>query len=478
MPKTKIVATVGPASNSTDTLKKFIDSGVNVIRLNMSHGTLDGHAELLEHLAAAIPGENTAVAVMADLCGPKVRTCKMDETASSVGAGDTCVIARTCDLGSASRFATSYPRFVDEVKVSDRVLIDDGIIRLRVTEKNADELTCRCETGGTIGTRKGVNVPDSDLSQPSLTDKDRTDLKWAVEHGVDFVALSFVRRVDDVTDLREAIRDLDARTPIVSKIETPQAVAALDDIIDVSDAILVARGDLGVEMDVSRIPMLQKQMVRQCQSAGKPVIVATQMLHSMVTQASPTRAEVSDVANAVLDGADAVMLSAESAAGQYPVESVSMMAQIIGHAHAYRTGLVHRRTEDVTGHLHVGLERDRTTSAVARSAVMVAHDLGASLIAVWSNSGRTARWISKYQPEQQVVIISESAAVCRRCAMSYGLRSLLVPEEYTRKGVAFGELQRRLLQSHDVKQLDIVVLVGDPSSSSRAPTLSIRVIGE
>ncbi|MFQ5463100.1 MAG: pyruvate kinase, partial [Phycisphaerae bacterium] len=474
MPKTKIVATVGPASSSKDTLDRFVKAGVNVIRLNMSHGMLDDHAEVLEHLAAVLPGPNTSVAVMADLCGPKVRTCVMDEHASSIGAGDQCVVVRTCDLGNASRFATSYPRLVDEVNVSDRILIDDGTIRLRVTEKNADELTCRCEIGGTIGTRKGVNVPDSDLSQPSLTQKDRTDLQWAIEHDVDFVALSFVRRVDDVTELREAIRELDGRTPIVSKIETPQAVAALDDIIDVSDAILVARGDLGVEMDVSRIPMLQKQMVRQCQSAGKPVIVATQMLHSMVTQASPTRAEVSDVANAVLDGADAVMLSAESAAGRYPVESVSMMARIIGHAHAYQSGVAHRRTEDVAGHLHVGLQRDRTTSAVARSAVIVAHDLGASLIAVWSNSGRTARWISKYQPEQPVAVISASAAVCRRCAMSYGIRSLLVPEEFTQQGVAFSELQRRLLQSTPANPLDIVVLVGDPSAASRAPTLSIR----
>jgi len=478
MPKTKIVATVGPASSSKETLDRFIKAGVNVVRLNMSHGTLDDHAKVLENLAAVVPQPNTTVAVMADLCGPKVRTLMMDEQASSIGAGDTCTIARVCDLGSASRFATSYPRLVDEVQVSERILIDDGNVRLRVTEKTTDELICRCEIGGTIGSRKGINVPDSDLSQPSLTEKDRADLQWAIEHNVDFVALSFVRQVDDVTELREAIYALNGRTPIVSKIETPQAVAALDDIIDVSDAILVARGDLGVEMDVSRIPILQKQMVRQCQTAGKPVIVATQMLHSMVTQASPTRAEVSDVANAVLEGADAVMLSAESAAGRYPVESVSMMAQIIGHAHAYQSSLAERRTDPAPAHLHIGLQRDRTTSAVARSAVMVAHDLGASLIAVWSNSGRTARWISKYQPEQPVVVISASAAVCRRCAMSYGIRSLLVPEEFTRQGVAFSELQRRLLQSTPANPLDIVVLVGDPSAATRAPTLSIRVVGE
>ncbi|MHC5109233.1 MAG: pyruvate kinase [Planctomycetota bacterium] len=477
MMKTRIVATIGPASSNREVIEGFVDSGVTIARLNMSHGSHADHQKSLEIVRDVAREKKAHVASLVDLCGPKVRTREMDPENSEIKPGDRLRIVRENELGNAGQLGTNYPGLVDEVQIGHRVLIDDGTIRLMVVEKNDDALVCQCRVGGTIGSRKGINVPDSDLSLPSLSEKDRADLQWAIRNGVDFVALSFVRHPDDVHLLRIAIDKTGSELPIVAKIETPQAISKLDEIISASDVILVARGDLGVEMDVSRIPMLQKDMIVRCRKQGKPVIVATQMLQSMVDLPTPTRAEVSDVANAVLDGTDAVMLSAESAAGKFPLESVQMMAQIIDHAHEYQSELPERRAGVLTGRLRVGQEQDRTSSAVARSAVIVAQDLNASLIAMWARSGKTARWVSKYQPARPVVVISQDPAVCRRSMISYGLRAMLVPPEYAELGMSWSELQRRLVERLELNRGDTVVMVGDPAAPARVPTLSIYVIG-
>lgn len=476
MPKTKIVATIGPASANAETLRGFFEAGVTVIRFNMSHGTLADHQRGFDLVREVSTSMGLHIATFADLCGPKVRTQQMDPQDSTIAVGDTCQIVAEATTGTARRFSTNHPGLIDEVKPDHRVLIDDGAIRLHAVERTAEGLVCRCDVGGIIGSRKGINVPDSDLSLASLSKKDRRDLAWAIRNEMDFVALSFVRSAEDVELLREALREAGSEMPIISKIETPQAVANLDAIIEASNVVLVARGDLGVEMEVSRIPMLQKDMVVRCRYAGRPVIIATQMLHSMVDAPTPTRAEVSDVANAVLDGTDAVMLSAESAMGRFPLESVRVMTRIIQHAHDYRYDKTERRGSFVTGRLRVGINQDRTASAVARSAVIVAQDLRAKLIAVWSRSGRTARWISKYQASQPIYVLSEKPGVCRRCEMSYGIGAMLVPGEFIERGVSWEELQRRIVERTRINNGDVIVLVGDPAAPMRVPTISIRVI--
>jgi pyruvate kinase len=476
MRTTKIVVTIGPASNSQEVLGRLFSAGVDVVRFNMSHGSHRDHDSGLAAVEAVTSDRGLHVARMADLCGPKIRTGEMAGGECAIAVGAVCVIARDVDMGTSACFGTNCPSFVDDVEVGHRVLIDDGLIRLRVTEKRADDLVCECESGGSIGSRKGINVPDSNLSVPSLTEKDHSDLRWAVDRGFDFVALSFVRCVGDVEDLRAAICDAGGDVPIVSKIETPQAIDSLDAIIKASDAVLVARGDLGVEMDVSLIPLLQKDIVRRCRSMGKPVIVATQMLHSMVSQSSPTRAEVSDVANAVLDGSDAVMLSAESAVGRYPVQSVAMMNRICAGADAYRPDDGCRPVDLLDGRLHVGHAADRTRSAVARSAAIVTRDLGAKLVAVWCQSGLTAQWMSKYRMNCPLVGMSHNAAVCRRLAMSGGVEPMLVLEPQTSGAAPWADVEDRLTRAYDLKAGDTMVVVGDPTARDRASTLGIYVV--
>lgn len=478
MVTTKIGATVGPASCSPKIIGEMIDAGVDVVRLNMSHGTHPDHQRALGCLQQALAERNAHIAVIADLCGPKVRTGPIDPNEAMIAKGDTCEIVREVDLGTARRFATNHPALVDELEPGHRVLIDDGQIRLRVSEKSTDTLICRCESGGKIGSRKGINAPDSELSLSAITEKDKQDIDWAIRHRVDFLALSFVRRADDISQLRDLLLEIGSAVPIIAKIETPQAIDRLDEIIEACDAVLVARGDLGVEMDVTRVPMLQKDMVTRCRVAGKPVIVATQMLQSMILSSTPTRAEVSDVANAALEGADAVMLSAETATGQFPVESVDMMNRICDEVRRHATANGARRSDLFSVRLRVGQDTDRTTSSVARSAAMVAHDLGAKLLAVWSRSGRTARWISKYCMPQPLVCLSANETTCRQLAMSYGVIPKLVSADQAEGREPWPAVERLLCDQFGLTRGDILVTVGDPTCQSKAQTISIRVIGE
>jgi len=478
--KIKIVATLGPASRSAATLERLLRAGVDVVRLNLSHGSIEEHQAALAAFHKLRWDLGIHAAAMADLGGPKVRTGVMLEGKSDLADGATCRIESLPVEGTAARFSTTHPGLVDDVSVGDRVLIDDGRIRLRVTHKTDRAVECVCESGGAIGTHKGLNLPDSNVSLSAITDKDGRDLRWALEAGVEYVALSFVRRAADVEALRTAMDEAGRRVPVVVKIETPQAIRSLDEIIATSDAALVARGDLGVEMDVWRIPMIQKDIVRRCRRMGKPVIIATQMLHSMVASPTPTRAEVSDVANAVLDGADAVMLSAESAVGRFPVPSVEMLNRIARDALQFRwasacdaagpDGLLDQR-------LYVGHGVDPTRSAVARSAVLIAQDLGAQLIVVWCHSGTTARWVGKYRPLQPVVGLSADETTCHRLALCYGVEPMRVsPAESAGEGASWREVQRRLALRYDLAAGQMMVVVGDPLHPERASNLSIHRI--
>lgn len=488
-PKTKIVATIGPACRGPNVLDRLLAAGVDALRFNLSHGTTSDNNSDLALIRAACEQRCAPPATIADLCGPKVRTTQIDPERASVEPGDTCRIVRSLEQGDAARFGANYDGLIEDVQVGHRVLIDDGLVRMLVTEKEPDTLVCTVTQGGAIGNHKGINVPDSDLALPPLTEKDRVDVAWAVENEFDFVALSFVRRAEDVATLRAELDRLGATIPIIAKIETPQAIDALDEIIEASDAILVARGDLGVEMDASQIPMLQKKMIRRCRVAGKPVIVATQMLHSMVHSPSPTRAEVSDVANAVLDGADAVMLSAESSIGKFPVEAVAMMAQIardanefrledIGHGSAGAADGSPCRTHPPFrgGATVLGFAQHRTASAVARSVVVIAADLGAKLIVVWSRTGRTVRVLSKYQLPQPIVALASDPALCRRLSLGHGVSAMLVDKAHEDGSAPWSGVEERIVSEFELSPGEAIIIIGDPRATDRESTISIHLI--
>ncbi len=415
MIQTKIVATLGPATDSREMIRALIEAGVDVFRLNFSHGTLEQHARTLSNIRAACDETSSMAAVLGDLCGPKIRVDPVEGDGVRVDRGARIDIVAGHVVGTAERISTNRPELVSEVRAGHRVLIDDGCVRLRVEAAHSDRLTCLVEVGGAIRTRKGLNLPDSDLRMSAMTDKDREDLAWAIENGLDYVALSFVRSAADLHELQGLLPLAGCDIRIVAKIETTAAIGHLDEIIEAADVVMVARGDLGVEMDVARVPVLQKQIVRMCQTAGKPAIVATQMLQSMVDNATATRAEVSDVANAILDGGDAIMLSAETSVGSYPIEAVRTMEQIARETESYL------RTRNEAARVDAARTMRRITTAVAHGASLLSRELEAKLVAVWTDTGNTARLLSKTRLSVPVVGLSPDLHVCRRMSMYYGV---------------------------------------------------------
>lgn len=465
---TKIVATLGPATDSVDMICRLLDAGVDVFRLNFSHGTLEQHARTYDHVRKACRQRGSMAAVMGDLCGPKIRLDPVEDDAFDIARGDQITLVGGHVVGTAERISTNRPELVREVGIGHRVLIEDGLIRLRVSKLLDEGLRCVCEVGGTIRTRKGVNLPDSTLDMSTLTDKDREDLAWALENGLDYIALSFVRSEEDLRELRELMPLDGADCRVVAKIETVQAIEHLDAIIESADAILVARGDLGVEMDVEKVPVLQKRIVRGCQAAGKPVIIATQMLQSMVTQPTATRAEVSDVANAILDTADGVMLSAETSVGAYPVESVQMLERIAKHTEDYL------RTRGETARVDPGRTLRRLTTAVAHGASLLARELEAELVAVWTETGNTARLLSKTRLGVTVVGLSPSDHVCRRMSLYYGV----VPVRLTRDDEAsrmFRHLDATLLDRALAAPGDLIVVIAGTRLERHGETNALLV---
>ncbi|MCD6392487.1 MAG: pyruvate kinase, partial [Planctomycetes bacterium] len=319
MIKTKIIATIGPACCEVSTIKAMIDHGVDVFRLNFSHGTLDDHGRFLDALNTARAEHHHTTAVVGDLCGPKIRTARIEPEGQTLNVNDEITITSDPNDSSPTRFGTNYDNLVQDVAVGHRMFIDDGQIALRIIAKDDDQITCRVLSPGPLYSRKGVNLPDSDISSPSITDRDWQCVNWAIEHKIEFLALSFVRTADEIRQLKDYIKKAGADIKVIAKIEKPQAVDHLESIIDASDIVLVARGDLGVEMDLAEVPLIQKRITHLCRRFGTPVIVATQMLQSMIDSPAPTRAEVSDVANAIMDFTDAVMLSGETAIGKHPI---------------------------------------------------------------------------------------------------------------------------------------------------------------
>lgn len=434
---TKIIATLGPASANVPTLVRMIEEGVRVVRINFSHGTLDEFEAMLKVVREASEVAGEPIAALGDLCGPKIRCLGVEGGTLELERGDqvsftkqTVDATRDPDTGVVT-VGTTFPDIIDDAEPGHRLLINDGAIRMLITEKTGEGddalLHGSVTVGGTLSPKKGINLPDSDLNAPSLTDWDRQCAGFAFEKGFDYLALSFVRKADDVEELKELLcehADIAPEPggrsviPIIAKIEMPQAIEALDGIIDAADAVMVARGDLGVEMDLARVPILQKQIIKTAHNHGKPVIVATQMLESMIDNASPTRAEVSDVANAILDGADATMLSGETAVGKYPVPTVHYMGWTARRAEQH---LEENLLREVTPPKHARETKHRP-AALAHGVSVMVQDLQAKCVVMWTASGGGVRYMSQNRLAVPIVALCEKPEVLRQMALMFGVR--------------------------------------------------------
>jgi pyruvate kinase len=417
MPRTKIVCTLGPATDPPGTLEALLAAGMNVARLNFSHGTSAEHAERIERVRQAAARAGLTVAVLGDLQGPKLRIGDLPAGGRELARDEEIVLALQADARDARAVPLPHPELVSAAAPGHRLLLDDGQIELRVESKLRDALRCRVLQGGRLGSRKGVSVPDTELALSSLTPKDRDDARFAVQQDVDYLALSFVRSAADVRELRDVLHGLRSPAHIVAKIEKRQALDAFDDILSASDAVMVARGDLGVETPAEEVPVHQKSIIRACNRAGKPVITATQMLQSMIDHPHPTRAEASDVANAILDGSDAVMLSAETSVGKYPVHAVEVMARIAERTEPH----VANRLHDASGRIA------DATDAVAQSAVEIASNLGARAIVSATLIGYAAGRIARFRPATPVFAVTPDPRVQRRLALVWGVQPWAIP---------------------------------------------------
>lgn len=452
MAKTKIVATLGPASDTTQVVQDLIRAGVDVFRLNMSHGTQQEHADRIQRVRHAATQLGTTTAILIDLQGPKIRLGAFENGGCMLEAGSTFTITTQSVLGTCERASCSYVDFARDVKPGDRVLLADGSIDLKVRRSNGIEAECEVVTGGPISDRKGINLPGVNVSTPSLTKKDVADLKFGIENGVDMVAISFVRKRDDVLRVRVHLEDNDSKIPIISKIEKPEAWTNLDSILEESDGVMVARGDLGVEVALEKVPSIQKSIIRKARRSGKFVITATQMLDSMMDRPYPTRAEVSDIANAIYDGTDAVMLSGETSTGKFPVEAARMMERIA--VEAENSGVRFREVP----------QRDNPTHAdiVADAAYRAAQALNAKAIVVFTSTGSTARLVSRYRPPVPIFAFTSREMTARHLQVIFGVRTVIAPETSSTDAM-LDQLDLMLLENGSTKKGDTLVFVaGQP----------------
>ena len=469
--KTKIVATLGPSSSDPATLARMIDAGVDVVRMNFSHGTAKEHAERVANVKSIAKNLGRTVGILVDLQGPKIRIGDFSVPFIELRTGAHFTITTDPVMGDEHRVNTTYTNLTKDVKTGDKILLDDGKLRLRVLEIKANDVLCEVVVGGTLSAHKGINLPGVSVSAPSFTAKDLLDLEFGIRHDMDYVALSFVRSAEDIRDLRKAIieRIEDGRyLPIIAKIEKPQAISNIDAIIAEADGIMVARGDLGVELPPEDVPILQKMIIKKCNLAGKPVIIATQMLESMINNPTPTRAEASDVANAVVDGGDAVMLSGETSVGRYPLEAVQIMDRII------------KKVEfEQIGHLRI-LDRPHGTvesrlDALGRAACVLAEQMSAAAIVMVTHSGQTARIISRYRPRPNIIAITDRAKILRRLQLIWGVRGMVIDNLTEDSDKALQKIQEKLVNSGMIARGEYIVMLAGQPFFARGSTNFIKV---
>ena len=453
--KTKIVCTLGPVSENEETLRELIKNGLNVCRLNFSHGSHEEHKGRMDLVKKLREELNMPTAILLDTKGPEIRTGKFDAPEVLLEEGQTFTITMKDVMGNKEMCTVSYKGLANDVKPGNTILIDDGLVGLTVKEVNGDDIVCEVQNSGIVKNHKGVNVPGVKVNLPAITEKDRSDIEFGIEQGIDFIAASFVRKVSDVLAIREILEENNAtHIKIISKIENQEGVDNLDEIIEVSDGIMVARGDLGVEIPTEEIPVVQKLMIKKCNEAGKPVITATQMLDSMIRNPRPTRAEVTDVANAIYDGTDAIMLSGETAAGKYPVEAVKTMATIA------------KRAEETMRNRRDKINKSKNvTDAISYATCTTAMDLDAKAILSSTASGHTARMVSKFRPDCPIIATTSDESVRRQLSLTWGVLPVMRNKSANTDQVIVNSIEAAKTAEY-VNENDIVVITAGGSETT------------
>jgi pyruvate kinase len=468
--RAKIVATIGPACQDADTLEKLLAAGMDVARLNFSHGVHADHAEVIARIRTASRHHRRAVAILQDLQGPKIRTGKLKAGREGVRLVQGATLTITVEeelVGDASLVSTTYPHLAEDVRPGDRILVDDGLLELRVLETDGVRVRTEVVEGGILGESKGINLPGVNIRAEAMSEKDRDDMAFGLANGVDYVALSFVRSPDDIARCREEMLRCGRSVPIIAKIEKPEALGVLDEIVAAADGLMVARGDLGVEIEPERVPGIQKDICRRASLAGKPVIIATQMLNSMIEHPRPTRAEASDVANGIWDGADAVMLSGETASGRFPLQSLQMMDRIVREAEATPDAI---RLPAVDPRSYRADFPEVTAAAACRAA----EASGAALICCFTLSGSTARLVSRFRPSVPIVGFSPDQDIRRRLALYWGVVPRVM-EPVKNTDLVADLVSERLLEDQLCQPGDRVVLVHGSPIGVAGQTNSLRL---
>jgi pyruvate kinase len=468
--RTKIVATIGPASNTYETMLALARAGVNVFRLNFSHGTHEDKLLIIEYIRRMNKEEPYNISILADLQGPKLRVGEIENNGIEVNPGDILTFTNEKCVGTLEKIYVSYPNLAGDVRAGNIIMIDDGKIEVVVTEiTKTKDVKVRVTIGGVLSSKKGINLPDTKISLPALTEKDLADLEFIIEQECDWVALSFVRSVKDIVILRHKLQEKKSKTKIIAKIEKPEAVTNIRDIILESDAIMVARGDLGVEMPVEKVPMIQKDLIRKCMHRAKPVIVATQMMESMMDRVKPNRSEITDVANAVLEGADAVMLSGETASGQHPVLVVETMTKIIREIES--TAYDFNREETLKPQPH---SPSFLSDAICYNACKMAQDVNADALIGMTQSGYTAFMLSSYRPKSPMFIFSKERTLINQLSLSWGVRAFYYAEEESLDDILNDQI-KILKERGFLKSGDVVINTGSTPVQQHLPTNLIKV---
>ena len=468
--KTKIVATVGPACDSYEQLKNLVIAGVNVFRLNFSHGSHEDKKKIIDNIRAINKELGCTIAILGDLQGPKLRVGEIENNRLDVKVGDVLTFTNEKCVGTLEKIYVSYPNLAGDVLVGNNIMIDDGKIEVKVLSIEANgDVKVTVTLGGIISSKKGLNLPDTKISLPALTEKDLEDAAFIIKEKLDWVALSFVRRVADIEILRKILDDNKSKAKIIAKIEMPEAIVNLRDIILVSDGIMVARGDLGVELPVEKIPLIQKEIIRKCIHRAKPVIVATQMMESMIDRVKPNRSEITDVANAVIEGADAVMLSGETATGQFPVLVIETMRKIITEVEEY--GYNYNRSADLKPQPH---SPSFLSDAVCYAGCQLAEDSNAQALIGMTQSGYTAFMLSSFRPKSPLFIFTKEMTLVNQLSLSWGVKAFYYDKEESLDAIIQDQIQT-LKKAGYVQKDDIVVNTGSTPIKLHLPTNMIKI---
>jgi pyruvate kinase len=470
--KTKVLATVGPACNKKEQLFELIQAGVDVFRLNFSHGSHEEHVKVIDFVREINKEHGLNIGLLQDLQGPKIRTREVENNGVTLTEGQQLILTPEKLIGNSERISTTYIEMAQDVQIGDMILVDDGKIELKVTKVNGSDVITQVVYGGLLKSKKGINLPNTNVSIPALTEKDREDLLFGLEQNVDWIALSFVRTAEEVLELKDIIKQKGRTCRVISKIEKPEAIRNIDAIIAASDALMVARGDLGVEIPAEQVPMIQKMIVQKCNQLAKPVIIATQMMESMITNPRPTRAETNDIANSVMDGADTLMLSAETASGQYPVLAVRSMTETIRQV---------EESADIyyKNHAFVMKMRDENfnNNNVVVSACRLARDTEAKAIVGMTNSGYTAFRISSHRPKANIFVFTGNQSLLNQLSLLWGVRAIYY-DKFTSTDETFRDITNILVNNKQVSSGDVIInTVSMPiSKKQRTNTIKLSIV--